>query len=152
VDNALRLGLRGLPGGPSLARLLSHERGVRGVHNPSDLPRLTAEQVLAWADDHHGRAGSWPTAACGPVAGAPEENWRNIDTALRLGLRGLPAGSSLARLLDRERGVRNLGALPRLRVALVLEADLRKRRAYLAGNPAAVQPVIGFRWAVRRER
>jgi hypothetical protein len=29
----------------------------------------------------------------------PDEKWRNIDNALRYGLRGLPGGSSLAKLL-----------------------------------------------------
>jgi hypothetical protein len=47
---ALRLGLRGLPGGSSLARLLDEQRRVRNVKN---LPPLTEEQILAWADEHH---------------------------------------------------------------------------------------------------
>src|SRR5262245_35930304 len=46
-DAALRLGLRGLPGGSSLARLLAARRGVR---NHLDLPPLTVTKVLAWAD------------------------------------------------------------------------------------------------------
>jgi hypothetical protein len=147
VDTALRLGLRGLPGGSSLARLLARERGVR---NPSDLPRLSAEQVLAWADDHHGRAGSRPTAASGPLAGAPGESWRALDTALRLGLRGLPAGSSLARLLARKRGVRNAQGLPPLRVAEVLAwADAHRARTgswpTAASGPVAEAP--GETWA-----
>jgi len=38
--------------------------------------------------------------------GSRGENWRAIDTVLREGARGLPAGSSLARLLLARRGVR----------------------------------------------
>ena len=34
---------------------------------------------------------------------APEETWNIIDQALRRGLRGLPGGSSLKRLLKRDR-------------------------------------------------
>jgi DDE superfamily endonuclease len=41
---------------------------------------------------------------------------------------------------------RSIGRIGRLR------ALLRARLAYLAGNPAAVQPVVGFRWAVRLEQ
>lgn len=33
-----------------------------------------------------------------------------------------------------------------------LRATLRARLAYLAGHPAAVQPVVGSRWAVRLEQ
>src|SRR5262249_35475134 len=48
------------------------------------------------------------------VADAPDEMWARIDWALREGLRGLPGNSSLARLLERERGVRNDKNLPPL--------------------------------------
>ena len=44
------------------------------------------------------------------------ETWAAVDAALINGVRGLEGGSSLARLLDRERGVRNRKALPRLTV------------------------------------
>jgi hypothetical protein len=146
VDTALRLGLRGLPRGSSLARLLARARGVR---NPSDLPRLSAGQVLAWAD-HHRRAGSWPTAASGPVAGAPGETWRGLDNALRMGQRGLPRGSSLARLLARERGVRNLQGLPPLSAAAILGwADAHRARAgaWPAASSGPVAGAAGETWA-----
>jgi hypothetical protein len=57
IDNALHLGLRTLPGGSSLAQLLAEQRGVR---NKQDLPPLTHDVILAWADQHHERTGSWP--------------------------------------------------------------------------------------------
>jgi transposase len=41
---------------------------------------------------------------------------------------------------------RSIGRIDRLRCIL------RKRLGYLAANPAAVQPVVGFRWAARLER
>src|ERR1700687_5641703 len=66
VDHALRLGLRGLRGGSSLARLLAAEHRVRNIQ---DLPRLTIEQILAWADTYHARHGMWPLRHSGPVAG-----------------------------------------------------------------------------------
>jgi hypothetical protein len=96
VDAALRDGTRGLPGGYSLARLLHDQRGVR---NKSRLPRLSKMQILAWADDHLRRTGRYPTAESGPVWGAPGETWKAVHLALAQGLRGLPGGSSLARLL-----------------------------------------------------
>jgi hypothetical protein len=66
-------------------------------------PALTVEQVLAWADAHHARTGDWPTRRTGPVADAPGEKWVNVDQALQGGVRGLPGGDTLARLLDRHR-------------------------------------------------
>jgi hypothetical protein len=113
LDSALRVGLRGLPGGLSLARLLAEERGVR---NLQALPRLTPGQVLAWADAHYRRTGEWPSHVPFPVEDSSGETWAGLDTALRHGRRGLPGGSSLARLLAQERGVRNPKELPRLTV------------------------------------
>jgi hypothetical protein len=64
---------------------------------------LTEAQVLAWADAHRASTGAWPTATSGPIAGVPEETWAAVNAALGVGLRGLPGGDSLARLLRRER-------------------------------------------------
>src|SRR5262249_11074482 len=99
---ALQRGERGLPGGSSLARLLAAERGAR---NQAGLPPLTVERILAWADAHHARTGRWPTEVSGPIPEAPGETWGRIRHALSRGYRGFPGGSSLSRLLGRERGV-----------------------------------------------
>ncbi len=96
IDNALNRGLRGLPEGSSLAQLLEAERGIR---NHANLPQLTEGLILEWADLYHERTGGWPKSKTGKIAEAPFENWRKLDNALRLGLRGLPGGSSLAKLL-----------------------------------------------------
>jgi hypothetical protein len=64
---------------------------------------LTLAQILAWADAHQARTGRWPVPRSGPVAGVPGESWSGISVALRQGLRGLPGGDTLARLLRRER-------------------------------------------------
>ena len=103
ISGALARGDRGLPGGSSLARLLAEHRGAR---NPKDLPRFTIEQVLAWADAHRAATGRWPSSSSGPVAEGSEETWAVVNMALYKGLRGLPGGSSLARLLAKHRPVR----------------------------------------------
>ena len=66
---------------------------------------LDVERILRWADAHRTATGSWPDLRSGPVGGADDETWSAIDAALRRGRRGLPGGSSLARLLAEERGV-----------------------------------------------
>jgi hypothetical protein len=109
IDNALRAGQRGLPGGSSLLRLLVRKRGLR---NPLDLPPLTTGQIARWADRHFQLTGRWPQYKSGPIADAAGETWAGIDYALRRGRRGLSGGSSLARLLAEERGARNRAAGP----------------------------------------
>src|SRR5207249_244766 len=96
VDAALRLGLRGLRRGSSLARLLAR---YRQVINLADRPPLSEDSILLWADRHHRRTGDWPTRESGPVPRSGGETWLAIDSALHRGSRGLAGGSSLAELL-----------------------------------------------------
>jgi len=103
VDQALIKGLRGLPGGSSLAQLLVVERGARKSRRRH---RLTAPRILAWADAYHKRLGRWPTRRSGRVENQPDLNWELVHLALRFGRHGLPGGSSLAQFLASERGVR----------------------------------------------
>jgi hypothetical protein len=88
VNAALRHGLRGLGplGGSSLAKLLAEERGVRNVR---DLPPLTEQKIVAWADAHRCRTGKWPTINSGELIDARGETWANINMALTEGGRGL---------------------------------------------------------------
>ena len=123
---ALRDGLRGLPGGTSLAQLLGKKRGKRNVH---DLPSLSIKKILAWADDHHGRFGQWPVTTSGQVHAAPGETWAGVASALGTPSRGLRVSATLAQFLARFRGVRNTGDLPQLRIPQILRwADEHRQR------------------------
>jgi hypothetical protein len=117
INQALRLGLRSLPGGDTLARLLDRERGVRNLGN---LPPLTEEQIVAWAVGHRERTGAWPTENCGPIQGTRGEVWYNVNQALRDGDRGLPGGDSLARVLARRLDIRNRASIPRLTITQIV--------------------------------
>jgi hypothetical protein len=79
VNASLFRGGRGLPGGDSLAALLTRKRGARKKRN---LPRLTEKLVLAWADAYHQECGRWPTHKSGPIAEALGETWLAVDMAL----------------------------------------------------------------------
>jgi len=126
VAMALRNGLRGLPGGSSLSQLLAERRGPSLAKNR---PPLTIEQILAWADAWHARAGQWPILDSGPIPEARGETWAGINRALRYGRRGLPGGSSLGRLLAEHRGVRKAGSLPKLSLNKILAwVDAHRRR------------------------
>lgn len=118
LNTVLRLGLRGLPGGDSLARLLERERGVSAGQTPP--PPLTEEKICRWAEAHCGQTEQWPTEQSGAVEGAPGQTWHDINAALREGQRGLPGGDTLAALLARRLGVRKPTIADRLTVAQVL--------------------------------
>jgi len=100
IDSALRRGKRGLRRS-SLSQLLARHRMVR--RHPR-WPPLTIDRILRWADAHRKRTGEWPTSHSGKIPAAPGENWQRMDAALRLGRRGLPGGTTLARLLAEHRG------------------------------------------------
>jgi hypothetical protein len=101
LDDSLRDGRRGLPGGTTLAQLLAEHRQAPNIYTETP---LTAERILAWAEAHRAATGRWPTITSGPVRGVPGEKWVNLDAALRLGRRGLPCGTSLTRLIVEHRG------------------------------------------------
>ncbi len=112
-------------------------------------PPLTVAQILAWADAQHTETGEWPKTASGAVASDPAEKWLQIDMALRLGLRGLPRGDSLARLLARERGVGGENARPRLTEAKICrwaEAHCRQTGAWPDKESGPVAAAPGEVW------
>ncbi len=120
IESALNDGLRGLPGKGSLARLLDEHRPQR---------KLNQRTILAWADGHFARNGTWPTEVDGAIPGAPGENWNAVGQALAKGRRGLPGGCSLAEFLAKHRGYRNPARLPRLTSKLILAwVDDHRRR------------------------
>jgi hypothetical protein len=139
INKSLRRSYLKGGGYPSLSQLLAKRRGKRNV---KDLPRLRITHILDWADRHRRRSGRWPVHGSGPVTGAPGETWANIDAALRVGNRGLPGGSSLARLLAKHRHVPNrLEKKPRLtRTQILLWADRHRRRT--GSWPTKVSGVI----------
>jgi hypothetical protein len=57
---------------------------------------LTIEEILASATAHREATGKWPTKDSGRIAAAKFETWIAVDHALRVGLRDLPGGGSLA--------------------------------------------------------
>jgi hypothetical protein len=119
LDKSLAEGYRGL-GTPetSLAQLLAVHCGVR---NQMRLPRLTVRQILAWAAAHRKRTKRWPQKLSGPILESPGDTWLHVDEALRNGTRGLPAGSSLYRLLVRHHSVRRNQQFPDLKIAQIIE-------------------------------
>jgi hypothetical protein len=94
-----------------------------------DRPLLDEDQILAWADAYLSRAGTWPMANSGPIPEAPGANWGSVNTALVQGCRGLPGGSSLARLLAERRHKRNSHGLPHYTEEQITGVGRRIQRA-----------------------
>ncbi len=126
VQGSLQAGCRGLPGGMTLAQLLAKHRDVP---NWKASPRLTIKQILKWADAHFRRTGRWPHSRTGPIHGVRNMDWMYVATALTKGTRGMPGGTSLARLLEKHRGVINYQAQPRLTIRQILHwAEAHRKR------------------------
>ena len=107
IDNALRHGLRGLPGGSSLPAFLNKHRGIfngksRRPKPIRDSERLSTDEILRWGAAYRQRDGLWPNRDSGLVRGGHGLTWSAVDSALKAGNRGLPGGSSLCQLF-RER-------------------------------------------------
>jgi hypothetical protein len=109
IDRALRRGSRGLPPGSSLASLLNRHRAIFGGRSrrPRRIPaakRLRLDQIVAWGKAYFRRRGVFPNRDSGMIAEAASLKWSTVDAALKHGNRGLPGGSSLAKLCgDRRR-------------------------------------------------
>jgi len=127
IDIALQRGNRDLPGGTSLARLLSEYREVR---TRVTVPPLNLEKILEWAEDHYARTQTWPTSYSGPVDAAPGETWREIDKSLRRGYRSIGTKTSLSLLLFERRTVPHiLHMTPLTEELILLWADAYKAQS-----------------------
>jgi hypothetical protein len=87
---------------------------------PRRKPQLTLKLILGWADAFHDRHGRWPHLYDGEVEGVPGQTWAAADRALTVGNRGLPGGTTLAKLLLARRGRRHMRYPPELSVEGVL--------------------------------
>src|SRR5262249_15993593 len=145
IHSALYRGIRGLPGGESLSRLLERHRGV---YNHLSAPPLTEEMILGWADDHHAKTGNYPRHGDGAIPGT-REKWDGIENALVKGNGGLPGGDSVVKLLSRGRGVRNKSALPHLTVRQITAwAKAHKKRTgkWPTAHAGKIEDAPGETW------
>lgn len=92
LDAALSEGVRGLPGKSSLSKLFKNLKEELGL-NLKERAILEAGRKYYYL---HFRLPNEKTKD--PVPDMPHENWKALDASLRAGSKGLPGGSSLAKL------------------------------------------------------
>jgi hypothetical protein len=102
INHMIRRNGCGIEGVHTLTQLLARMRGKR---NLSQLEPLSMAKIHCWADLFYSSTGRWPMQHDGPVTPRAHETWDTVDSALRVGRRGVRGGSSLARLLKARRGV-----------------------------------------------
>lgn len=130
-------------------RAVRHSQSCYFVRSPRNVPLLTEEQIFRWARAHFKRTGKWPHLSSGPVKDAPGETWTAIDLALARGTRGLPGGSSLAQLLDRQGVKRNPQRRPALTVKQVLalaDAFFRSHGHWPYRDSGPIDGLPGEKW------
>jgi hypothetical protein len=108
IDKALQRGRYGLPGGSSLPRFLNEHRGIflgmkHRPHRTREERLLDLKQIRAWATAHRRRTGEWPHKYSGVIPKAGVQSWLAVNAALSGGWRGLPGGTSLAKLFGARR-------------------------------------------------
>jgi hypothetical protein len=122
----------------------------RSVRSNRHLPELTVQQILRWADAQYERTGQWPRMESGAVVGVAGATWSAIQQALYIGCRGLPGGTSLARLLAGARGAPyRKRSREKLTVNLVLSwARLHRRRtgSWPTENSGPIPESTGDTW------
>jgi group I intron endonuclease len=106
VSHALINGFRGLPGGSSLPKFLTS----RGVTNRCSKMGLTESTIWKAAQNWFTQEYQWPSQHTkGEIPELPGYNWNAINSALKVGGRGLPKGSSLSKVLA-SHGATNRGS------------------------------------------
>lgn len=116
-------------------------------------PRLTVPQILAWADEFHHRQQCWPNRCSGRIS-FTEESWREIDSALKAGCRGLPRGTSLAKLLSRRCGVphrANRSELSETKILRWAKTHYRRTGRWPIANSGPVDQAPSETWSAINE-
>jgi hypothetical protein len=79
-------------------RTEQRKQAIAGLEG-GELPDLTEDRILDWADAFYAARGDWPRWDSGPIGRSGGETWFSVSTALVLGQRGFPPGGSLADFL-----------------------------------------------------
>ncbi len=122
VNKALEHGVRGFPGGSSLAKLIQKKLNIK---NHMDLPKLTEEMIVKWISQYIEKHKEKPTKDRGIIEFASGTykgiTWGAVISALTKGGRGLPKGSSLATLIQGKLNIKNHMNLPKLTEEIIIE-------------------------------
>lgn len=116
INNCLKKGLRGLPGGITLPAFIEKKFGMKG--RKVSTFRLSEELICSWIKKHidtHDKDKK-PTKRSGIIEFAEGDyyglTWGSVDSALHRGSKGLQGGTSLADLIEKNFGIINPKSIP----------------------------------------
>jgi hypothetical protein len=119
IDSALTHCSQGITAKSSIAKLISKHLGVR---YKGDLPDFSEEKIVEWAKKYFLVHNKYPSIRTKPSDWLPEgETWIALDIALKRGTRGLPGGSSVAKLFEKYFGIRNKTNIPKISEQCIID-------------------------------
>jgi hypothetical protein len=113
--------------------------------NSSESFKLTTSKILAWAGAYFEKHGRWPNSRKRENPGSEGKSWRAIDNALKCGLYGLPAGSSLSQFL-KEHGKVKRDKLTTSEILAWADAYLEKRGRWPNSREGEIPDSQGMTW------
>lgn len=99
IDSALHLGNRGLKAYGNITEFLIFHKRIKRAEEKIE---LSVKLVLSWIDEYFKNNKKYPSAHSGAIKGT-NENWFNVNTCGRVGVRGLKKGESIAQLITKYR-------------------------------------------------
>ncbi len=130
-------------------RTAGFDHGGRGAKMPTDIPPLSIDEIVEWAQAYKEEHNKWPRASSGLVEGVPHKmTWAMVNSALSKGLGGLSGGSSLAELLEEHFDVRGPADFPDLSIAEIREWAQAHREKHDKWPRASSGPVEDARFAI----
>jgi hypothetical protein len=122
INDSLMNGMRGMPKGSSLTKIIEKQFGIRGYCTP---PNLSLDMIRNWIHQHITKHKKKPTVKNGIVEFAENEfkgiSWASVANAMSKGTRGLAKGLSLAQFIQKEFGISNHYSLPPISVSIILQ-------------------------------
>jgi len=114
VDYSLYVGQRGLPGKNSLAKLSKEYLGKKKYI-------LSSETIVEWIKLFHDKYGEYPKFNDSRRIPEMDLSWCAIDASLKRGQNGLPGGDSVANMIYRYFGKKNIKNLHNLYIDEIVD-------------------------------
>jgi hypothetical protein len=124
----------------SLAQFLER---VVDRRNQANLANLTETTILNWCDEYFSAHGKYPGQGSEALESMDSETFNNINAALTSGHRGLPGGSSLAKLLRKNRNYQDNYSRPKLTLPKIIDMMVDHYQTFAKWPVSTDKEVVG---------